>query len=172
MKTLILMRHAKSDWKQPGLSDHDRPLNARGRRAAPVMANQLSATNTKIDIVLASSAVRVQQTLELMQLQWKQPLEVLTMRELYLATPQQMVAALRSLHDVWDNVLLVAHNPGLAALVSHWSGRVIEMPTAAIAVLRFPGASWQELSLSSSLELVEYWRPRDLSKESDGSSAD
>ena len=166
------MRHAKSDWKQPGLSDHDRPLNARGRSAAPFMAKQLHLIYPDIDIALASSAVRVQQTLELMRAEWEQPPEVLTDRELYLATPQQIVDALRALHDVWDNVLLVAHNPGLAGLVSHWSGRVIEMPTAAIAVFRFSGASWQELTLGSSLKLVNYWKPRDLMKEVGGADMD
>lgn len=172
MKTLLLMRHAKSDWKQPGLSDHDRPLNARGRSAAPVIAKRLHAAYPVIDIALASSAVRVQQTLELMQAEWEQSPEVLTSRELYLATPQQIVDSLRALHDVWDSVLLVAHNPGLAGLVSHWSGRVIEMPTAAIAVFRFAGSSWQELTLGSSLELVDYWKPRDLLKELDGADMD
>lgn len=162
MKTLMLMRHAKSDWKQPGLTDHDRPLNARGRAAAPFMAKHLRAEQAKTDIILASSAVRVQQTVELMQAQWDQPVEMLTSRDLYLSSPQQMVEALRGLHDVWDDILLVAHNPGLAGLVSHWSGGVIEMPTAAIAVFQFAQSSWQALSLGSELQLVEYWRPRDL----------
>ncbi len=156
------MRHAKSDWKQPGLSDHDRPLNARGCSAAPVMAKHLHSACPNIDIALASSAVRVQQTLELMLAEWDQPPEVLTYRELYLSAPQQMVHSLQALHDVWDSALLVAHNPGLAGLASHWSGRVIEMPTAAIVVFRFSGTSWQELTLGSSMELVDYWKPRDL----------
>ncbi|MCC7334885.1 MAG: histidine phosphatase family protein [Pirellulaceae bacterium] len=172
MKTLILMRHAKSDWKQPGLSDHDRPLNARGCTVAPVVAKHLHSAYPVIDIALASSAVRVQQTLELMQAEWEESPEVLTSRELYLATPQQIVDSLRALHDAWDSVLLVAHNPGLAGLASHWSGRVIEMPTAAIAVFRFSGASWQELTLGSSLELIHYWKPRDLMKEIDWADGD
>lgn len=162
MKTLMLMRHAKSDWKRPGLSDHDRPLNARGRAAAPFMAKHLAAVRAKTDIILASSAVRVQQTVELMQSQWDQPVEMLTSRDLYLSSPQQMVDALRGLHDVWDSILLIAHNPGLAGLASHWSGRVIEMPTAAIAVFQFSQSTWQSLLLGSDLQLVEYWKPNDL----------
>ena len=162
MKTLMLMRHAKSDWRQPGLSDHDRPLNARGRAAAPFMAQHLRAQQTRADVVLASSAVRVQQTAELMQSQWDQPAETLTSRELYLSSPQQMVEALRGLHDAWNSVLLIAHNPGLAGLVSHWSGSAINMPTAAIAVFQLEQSEWQKLSLSSELQLINYWKPRDL----------
>lgn len=162
MKTLMLMRHAKSDWKQPGLSDHDRPLNIRGRAAASLMAKHLHQEQAKTDIILASSAVRVQQTVELMQSHWDQPVETLTSRELYLSSPQQMVDSIRGLHDEWNEMLLVAHNPGLAGLVSHWSGGVIEMPTAAIAVFQFAQSSWQALSLGSKLQLVAYWKPRDL----------
>ncbi|MEO8269450.1 MAG: hypothetical protein ABI557_07020, partial [Aureliella sp.] len=125
---------------------------------------QLHAAYPVVDITLASSAVRVQQTLELMQAEWEQSPEVLTSPELYMATPQQIVDSMRALHDVWDSALLIAHNPGLAGLVSHWSGRVIEMPTAAIAVFGFSGANWQELTLESSLELIHYWKPRELMK--------
>ncbi len=162
MKTLMLMRHAKSDWKQPGLSDHDRPLNMRGRAAASFMAQYLQQEQAHIDAILASSAVRVQQTIALMQSHWEEPVETLTSRELYLSSPQQMVQALRGLHAAWNDVLLVAHNPGLAGLVSHWSGGVIEMPTAAIAVFECANDNWQALSLDSDMKLVAYWKPRDL----------
>ncbi len=162
MKTLILMRHAESDRKRPGLSDHDRSLDARGRASAPIMAQRLQAAYPAIDIALGSSAVRVQQTLELMRAEWERPPEVLTSRELYLSSPQQIVDALRALHDGWESALLVAHNPGLAGLVCHWSGRTIELPTAAIAVFRVAAASWQALALGSSLELVDYWEPLEM----------
>lgn len=162
MKTVMLMRHAKSDWKQPGLSDHDRPLNARGRAAAPLMANHLQAEQGRPDIILASSAVRVQQTLELMQPQWDQPIETLSSRDLYLSSPQQIIDSLRGLHDVWDSVLLVGHNPGIAGVASHWSGGVIEMPTAAVAVFQYAQPQWRTLSLTSELLLVAYWKPHDL----------
>lgn len=158
----MLMRHAKSDWKQPGLSDHDRPLNIRGRSAAAFMAQHLQQEQAKIDVILASSAVRVQQTVALMQSHWEQPVETLTSRELYLSAPQQLIHSLRGLHNAWNHVLLVAHNPGLAGLVSHWSRGVIEMPTAAIAVFEFAEANWQALSLDSQLRLVDYWKPHDL----------
>ncbi|MEZ6081396.1 MAG: hypothetical protein R3C56_38720 [Pirellulaceae bacterium] len=93
MKTLILMRLPRAIRKQPGLSDHDRPLNARGCSVAPVVAKHMHSTYPVIDIALASSAVRVQQTLELMQAEWEESPEVLTSRE-ELPAPQQIVDSL------------------------------------------------------------------------------
>ncbi len=162
MKTLILMRHAKSDWKQPGLSDHDRPLNARGRAAAPVMARQLRSAGASVDVILASSAVRVQETIQGMLSEWQERPEVLTAPALYLASPQQIVAEVRGLNNDWNCVLVVAHNPGMAALVSHWAHQALEMPTAAVALFDCNCNSWLELNMGSDVSLRDYWKPRAL----------
>ncbi len=165
MKTLLLMRHAKSDWKQPGLSDHDRPLNARGRQAAPRMAQKLSESGLRAEVILASSAVRVQETVELVQEHWSVDAEVLTRPTLYLASPLQIMSEVQSLHDSWHNAMVIAHNPGLAALVSHLTGQNLDMPTAAVAVFQFDVDQWSQVSMSGSPVLVDFWKPRDLKDE-------
>jgi phosphohistidine phosphatase len=164
IKTLLLMRHAKSDWKQPGLADHDRPLNTRGQQSAPAMANHLRQTGWQVDIILASSAVRVQQTVALMREHWSAEVDVLTVPTLYLASPQQIMVEVQSLHDSWNSALVVAHNPGLAHLVSQLTGREIEMPTAAVAIFKFDADSWQSLWQGKPPVLCEFFKPRDLAE--------
>ncbi len=167
MKTLILMRHAKSDWKQPGLADHDRPLNARGLRAAPAMGRHAREAGLEVDVILASSAVRVQQTVELLRQEWAADAELLTNKSLYLATPEQIVSDVQALHDDWVHALVVAHNPGLSALASWLAQADIDMPTAAMAVFKFASPSWLESFSAAERELAEFWKPRDLIEEPD-----
>lgn len=162
MKTLLLMRHAKSDWNQPGLSDHDRPLNDRGRRAAPQMAHKLCESGLQVDIILASSAVRVQETVELLQQHWSPPVEVLTRPALYLASAQQIMAEVQCLHDTWRSALVVAHNPGLAALVSQLANQDLEMPTAAVAVFQFNVDQWSKILTDGAPQMVSLWKPREI----------
>ncbi len=164
-RTLLLMRHAKSDWKQPGLADHDRPLNARGRRAAPLMAHHLSDQGIRVDVILASTAERVRETIELMQQVWCEEVEVLPQKSLYLASPQEIASQIQSLHDSWQNVMLVGHNPGLSAAASLLAGIGQEMPTAAIAVFQAEIDSWARSFAANVWELKALWRPRELELE-------
>lgn len=162
MRTLLLMRHAKSDWKQAGLADHDRPLNTRGRRAAPVMARQLHDQGVKVDVILASTAERARKTVALMQKEWAAQTEVLHSKSLYLASPQQILSELKSLNDSWSSVLVVAHNPGLAELVSYLAGSSVEMPTAAVAIFECAAQSWNSDFAPACCRLKAHWKPRDL----------
>ncbi len=162
MKKLLLMRHAKSDWKQPGLSDHDRPLNARGRAAAPFMGLHLNQHEIHVDAILASTAQRVIETVELLQAELSGPPEVLRSQSLYLATPEQIRREVQSLRDSWQTVLVLAHNPGLALLVNHLSRSHSDMPTAAIAVFEFDSPTWQGVFSGDSPELIHFWKPREL----------
>jgi len=150
-KHLLLMRHAKSDWNHAGLSDKERPLNARGRATAPIMANWLARQNRMPALVLCSSSVRTQQTLELMMQHWTTLQEsnpgielpqvhiddslYLASDLLILSSTKKSVAGLRSevAHCV-NCVMVLAHNPGLEILVSQLSNHQNEMPTGAIAV--------------------------------------
>jgi phosphohistidine phosphatase len=161
-KTLLLMRHAKSDWKQPGLSDHDRPLNARGRKSAPAIADHLLQTGWQVDVILASSAVRVQQTVALMHAHWSTSAEIFTVPALYLAAPEQIMHEVHGLHATWNSVLVVAHNPGMTQLVSQLSGRDTEMPTAAVAIFEFATDRWSDVGQGVPPALREFCKPRDL----------
>ncbi len=166
MRTLVLMRHAKSDWKQPGLSDHDRPLNARGKLAAPAMGRHARDAGLTVDVILASSAVRVQETIGLLRQVWAGTAELLTSRSLYLASPQQIMQEVKSLPDSWQSALVVAHNPGVSALASMLASQALEMPTAAMAVFRFNTDSWQTTFTSATAELIEFWKPKELESKS------
>jgi phosphohistidine phosphatase len=150
-KHLLLMRHAKSDWNEAGLTDKERPLNARGRATAPIMAEWLTRQNHMPDLVLCSNAIRTRQTLELLMQHWtssKESKPAISLPQvhfddsLYLASDTQLllvakesVASLASLDGPsWKCVLVLAHNPGLELLVSQLSDRPNEMPTGAIAI--------------------------------------
>ncbi len=161
MRTLVLMRHAKSDWKKPGLADHDRPLNARGRRAAPLMAGKLRDEGISVDVILASSACRVQETLELMRPIWGSEAELLTAQALYLASPALIAEQIHALHDAWMSAMVVGHNPGMAGLVCHLAKRNLEMPTAAVVVFTSNVESWSR-SVAADWQLKAYWKPRNL----------
>ncbi|QDV22442.1 SixA phosphatase family protein [Aureliella helgolandensis] len=162
MRTLILMRHAKSDWTQGDRTDHDRPLNPRGRRAAPLMAGQLLSHGISVDIILASSAVRVQQTLELLQESWATETAVSTERDLYLATPAELKQHVDALHDTWQSAMIIGHNPGLSLFASMLCDDDVELPTAAVVILQSAADSWHSSLTQQPWHLVDYWKPRDL----------
>lgn len=152
-RRLILMRHAKSDWSQPGLSDKDRSLNARGTKAAPLVARWLEewlearrceasgdgAEIPMIDRVLCSTALRTRETLRLMQQVWGPSIQprVEWYDDLYLAEPRVIWETFRSATNEEPGagcVLVLGHNPGMEILVSGLAGKDIHVPTAAIAV--------------------------------------
>ena len=163
MRTLLLMRHAKSDWSIPELSDHDRPLNERGQRAAPRMARHLAAQEISVDVILASSACRVQQTISLMQNAWSGHAEVITEPSLYLASPHQIASSIQSLHDSWMSGMVVGHNPGMLALACHLAKTDLHLPTAAVAVFTSDADSWANSILSDRWHLKHFWKPKALS---------
>jgi phosphohistidine phosphatase len=143
-RRLLVMRHAKSDWNDPSLSDFQRPLNRRGQQAVPMMAKWLEQQGEKVDAILASEATRARQTVEGMieNLGWRGA--VFWRRELYLAPPATLIAEIIQIPNPIQSLLLVAHNPGLEQLVTHWSGKWQPFPTAAIAIFEFQGDSWEE----------------------------
>lgn len=170
MKTLTLMRHAKSGWDDPGLRDHDRPLNAKGRRAAALMGRHLRQIGLGFDHVVASPAVRVAETLaEAGGAYGARPLPAFDPR-LYLASVSTLVEVIRDLPETAARVLLAAHNPGLEelvlALVPAGSGPLrdeaaLKYPTATVAELHFDIARWADAAPGTAT-LTRFIRPRDL----------
>ncbi len=115
MRQLLLLRHAKSAWDDPALSDHARPLNARGRKAAAAMALAMRDFGIVPDVVLVSSARRTLQTLEAFA-PFEQGALVEPLDALYLASWQQMLDVIRRVPETARSVMLVGHNPGLHGL--------------------------------------------------------
>ncbi|RMF44214.1 MAG: histidine phosphatase family protein [Planctomycetota bacterium] len=163
VRTLMLMRHAKSSWKEPGMADHDRPLNRRGTKAATFMGWWLKEQGLEPDVILASTARRVQETVHLMRQEgWAADAVVLNERRLYLAYPDTILECVAGLSTEWNTAMAVGHNPGMADLVSTLAGQVIEFPTAAIAVFQSPAEDWCTAVRSNDWELLHLWKPREL----------
>jgi phosphohistidine phosphatase len=161
-RRLMVMRHAKSDWANPKLSDHDRPLNERGLRTAPQMGKYFVKHNVIPKVVLASTAVRVRETLALMLAEWPSEPEVFFEQSLYLASVETLGSHVRGLHSDWRDVLIVGHNPGLADFVSRLAGQPLDMPTAAVAVFSSTATAWTDAYAAKDWQLVAHWLPRDL----------
>lgn len=139
MTTLILVRHAKSDWGDPGLDDHDRPLNDRGLRDAPAMATRLAASGITIDAILSSTALRARTTAGFFGTQFV--LEPELSPDLYGAAPRTLLAAATA-RGV-ESVMVVAHDPGMTMLAADLSGGGIgHMPTCAVATFRWDTPDW------------------------------
>jgi phosphohistidine phosphatase len=160
MKTLLLMRHAKSSRDDPSLADHDRPLNSRGFSDAPKMGERLLQAGLVPARILSSAAVRASQTAAAVARASGYTGSVEHLESLYSADREAYLEALRGLPDDADPVLVVGHNPEIEALVDSLSGQAAEMSTAAIARLALPIQRWQDVP-GKRAELVEVWRPKD-----------
>ena len=137
------MRHAKSSWQDPGQSDHDRPLNNRGHRDAPVMAARLKQRGDIPTLILSSSSRRTQETTaHLLDVFGEPSPEVRFDKTLYLASPHSMLDLLAELPDTHSHVMVIAHNPGMEELSALLSGSSSDtMPTAAIRQFSCPSFS-------------------------------
>jgi phosphohistidine phosphatase len=146
-KRLAIARHAKSSWADPDIADHDRPLNARGRRAATVVGRHLREAGWEPELVLCSSATRTRETLELFGL--PAATDVGIEDRLYGATAGALLARLKRVPDGVASVLVLAHNPGVEdlvrALVDEPDALPGKFPTGAVADLQLPMPTWREL---------------------------
>ena len=172
MKTLILMRHAKSSWKDRSLDDHDRPLKKRGAKAAPEMAHWLQKQGLAPDVVLCSSSRRTRETFDRM----RQAVPSLPDPELsgilYEAAPAALMDCLKALPDSFGTALLIGHQPGLGELLRLLTTRrrtpalsraFEKFPTAAIAVLETDLAAWRDLRPEKA-EFIAFATPRELAE--------
>lgn len=149
MKRLILIRHAKSSWDYPMLSDFDRPLNPRGRRDAPIMAQRLQGLLTPPFRLIASPAVRALSTAQLFAETFEIPdAQIRIDRRIYEATPGTLLHLVNTLDETDEQVLMFGHNPGFTDLIQLLvDDRLpfIELPTCGIAVLTFDVAQWSDI---------------------------
>lgn len=173
MKTLFLLRHAKSRSVDPTLDDHDRPLNPRGKQAAPAIGRYMAQHDYRPQLILCSSAERARQTLALVMEQ----IDVAAVcyePELYLASAEALLARLRALSDAQTAVAIVGHNPGLGdlalaltradgpasetALRTHLGAK---FPTGGLAAIQLPVKTWNDIGPGAGV-LIGFVRPRDL----------
>lgn len=161
MKTLCLMRHAKSSWDDPDLPDHDRPLNKRGRKAAPQMARWLGQQDLRPEFIICSTAVRAQETVKLLRDEWL-PVPFNDDVGLYLAAPTQLQNVVRATSDDISCLLLVAHNPGLEEWLVTLTGEERKFPTAAVAVLDADIEHWADWPGSKKPTLRLFQTPKQV----------
>ena len=170
MKTLTVMRHAKSSWDDSRLNDFDRPLNARGRKSARAMGKELKHRGFRFDQVIASPAMRVRETLNDFADGYGDELDIEFRPEIYESTVDRLLRLVREIPESVKAPLLVGHNPGLQDLLvalteddgdklrHRVSGK---FPTAAVATLRFPTSRWADIEPGSG-EIAELIVPKDL----------
>ncbi len=165
MKNLLLMRHAKSSFKEGEMPDFERPLSKRGEKDAPRMGKLLKDKNLVPDLIISSTAVRASRTAEMVADKSGYKGEVLYIQSLYLGEPEAYLEALRDLREENDNlqtVLVIGHNPGLESLLQMLTDHLDCLPTSAIAHLKVPVRSWSALTPQIIAELENVWRPREL----------
>ena len=164
MKSLVVLRHAKSSWEDRALSDRDRPLDQRGRHAAQRMGRLIAELSLYPDFVWCSPSVRTRETWRLVAKALPAEFEptVVDRDELYHAAPETLLQIIRETPASCETLLVVGHNPGLEEFVSLLSGREERFPTAALAHFTLELDDWSQFSLKTQTRLEGLWRPKEL----------
>lgn len=176
MKYLTIVRHAKSSWAQPGLADHDRPLNDRGKRAAPAVATFMHRTYfggsgaspllPLPDRLVSSTALRALTTAQIMRDSFAMPVEGLLLEsQLYLAGSDQILEVMRSFEENWQHVVMFGHNPGMHEFAERILARahIPKMPTCTAVIMAFPHEFWG-LADWNEAQLIGYIMPKSLER--------
>jgi phosphohistidine phosphatase len=168
VRTLILLRHGKSNWSDSTLADIDRPLAPRGERASKRIAKYMRRKKIRPDLVLCSTSVRTRQTLEAIQPSLRKGCPVELLPQLYAASEQELLEQLHALSGSTSSVMVIGHNPGLHQLALALASRGADLrrleekfPTGALATLVVHSESWAALSPGDA-ELIDYVVPRQL----------
>ena len=163
MKSLLILRHAKSSWKHPELTDHDRPLNKRGKRDAPRMGEILRSEHLIPEAIISSTAARAHATAEAVAKASGYKGEVTLNRSLYAVGPEAYLDVLHDLSDDYVRVLIVGDNPGLEELVEMLTGETHPLPTCSFAHKKLHVDGWLDIDYETKGQLAGIWQPRDLS---------
>lgn len=148
MKTLFLVRHAKSSRDDPSLADRERPLNDRGLHDAPMMGQRLSRSGMKPDRIVSSPALRALTTAQLIADAIGFPRQDIAIDDsIYESSPERLLAVIRGLDDKLDCVMVVGHNPEFAELAHRLAPEITEMPTCAVAEFRFDARAWADVGV-------------------------
>ena len=163
MKTLFVLRHAKSSWENTDLSDFVRPLNERGLKAAPLMGDVMKKNNFQPEIILSSPAKRAEQTAALIKQTAGIGGAIQFDQRIYEASPARLLEVISEQNEKIKSILLVGHNPGLEGLLKFLTGQPQPMPTAALAVVDLKTDKWSEAN-SSNGNLRILIRPKEVDK--------
>jgi len=170
MKSLYLLRHAKSDWSEKSLDDHDRPLSARGERAAAAMGQYFTQTGVSLDLALCSTATRARQTWDLLSANWPSAPDVEFESGLYLAGSAGLLNRIKKVDPSLDSVLVIGHNPDIERLIlgvarkgrgDSLARAAEKVPTCAFAELCLDGDTWSDFEPGTAV-LEKFVAPKDL----------
>lgn len=161
-KNLLIMRHAKSSWSHSGLTDHQRPLNKRGKRDTPTMARLIADEDLVPDLVVSSTANRARMTAELFVEHCPGgDCQVSTTDEFYHASARVYLAYVAGFANTVETAMVVGHNPGLENLIESLAGEYERMPTAAIAHVIFDVDDWKKIEVEN-CSVQSIWRPKEI----------
>lgn len=161
MRTLLIMRHAKSSWDNPDWSDFDRPLNTRGLTTTPFMGNVIYENGLAPELIVSSPAKRAKQTAVLIKETTQVNASVMYDERIYEASPGSLMAVLSEFPETADSVMLVGHNPGLEGLLRVLTGEVEVIPTAAVAKITLDIGNWADVRPDCG-KLEVLMRPKEL----------
>jgi phosphohistidine phosphatase len=164
MKTLYILRHAKSSWRDQGLEDFDRPLNGRGSEAAPLVGRFVGKKKLRVDLMLSSPAVRARQTAALVREAAALSAELLYDERIYEADAARLLEVVSQAAETADALMLVGHNPGMEGLIKLLTGEERQMPTAALACVTLDVEKWGEVRAGAG-RLEWLVRPKELSED-------
>lgn len=163
MRTLYLLRHAKSSWKDETQADFERPLAGRGRKACIIVAQLFQVKKIELDLMICSTAVRARETIELVRQIAKLRTELRFDERIYEASTARLIEVVSQIDSDRKSVLMVGHNPGFEDLVYELTGKSEPLPTAALVKIKLKISKWSDpYSGKGTLEWI--MRPRELEK--------
>ncbi len=167
MKTLFVLRHAKSSWDCPGLSDYERPLNKRGKKTAPFIGKLMAEKRYIPECILSSPAKRAEQTTTLVMESSGIEADVFFDKRIYEASANTLLHIVSETKEKFESAMIVGHNPGFESLVEVLIGKHNRLTTANLAVIDLNIKTWHEIS-SNCGNLQDLIRPKEHMRESEG----
>ncbi|HSI88685.1 MAG TPA: histidine phosphatase family protein [Pyrinomonadaceae bacterium] len=163
MKTLYVLRHAKSSWDDPNISDFDRPLNDRGERTAPFMGQLMRDRGLIPEAVISSPARRATETASLVRTAAGIEPEIRFDERIYEASPQALRQVASEADNSSESIMLVGHNPGIEGFIRMLTGETVAAPTAALAVIVLDISAWADIAPGSG-RLEALIRPKEVKR--------
>ena len=158
-KTLLLMRHGKSSWKDKKIPDYERPLKKRGKAASAEIGKILRENELIPQAIFSSPALRASETAEIVAKESGFPGKVTFIDSFYMAEPDVYIDYLKGLDDSLERVMIVSHNPGLEAFMQLLDGRLEALPTGSMVYLCLNINHWSNLSFETDAEMIGFWDP-------------
>ena len=162
MKTLFLLRHAKSSGKDESLPDFERPLNRRGKQAAETIGQYLRTNEIRVELILSSTAVMARETVERTVKAAKLSTEVRYDQRIYGASVDRLAEVVSQIENARTVVMVVGHNPGMEELLSFLTGQIVQVPTGALAKISSSATKWNALADGQKATLEWLMKPREL----------